>query len=123
MLYYRLFIELNIMKSQKHVKKIIQFCTSICTNITFETHLVNYTLSTEEYKNACSDFLDYYQCEDGKRRDQFVLNSDYKSQLLNTYQTEKAVLDYFDRLYQYDLIQFDELKNDIKQYVIAPMKN
>ena len=111
------------MQSQIHAKKIIQFCSSICTKITISTNLVNYNLSTQEYINAYSDFFDYYRCADENRRDQFISDLDYKSKLLNTYQTEKEVSDYFDRLHQYDLIQFNELKNDLKQYVIDHKKN
>ena len=118
-----LFIEPNIMKSQMHTQKIIQFCSSICTKITFATNLVNYNLSTEEYINAYSDFFDYYRCADENRRDRFVSDLDYRSKLLNTYLSEVEVSDYFDRLHQYDLIQFNELKYDLKQYVIEPKRN
>jgi|GEM_PF-3234212 hypothetical protein len=120
---HTLFIESNIMENKNYVKKIIAFCCSICTQITFETCLGNYNLSMVEYEKACSDFLNYYELEDEKRRNEFSSNSDYKRFVVNTYPTENEVTNYFDRLHQYDMIQFTELKNNLSQYLMNSTKN
>ena len=120
---YHVFIEPDIMKSEYKFQNILNFCCSICTEITFETHLDNYSLSDSEYKKALNDFINYYQNEDRKRRNEFTSNHNFRRILLNTYQTPKGVSDYFDRLHQYDFIQLDELKNDLKQYLIASAKD
>jgi hypothetical protein len=108
-------IEPDIMKSKIYVNKIMDFCSLRCNKISFEIHLSNYNLSEEEYKKACNDFYEYYRTEDVKRRTEFEQNPQYKNSLLNTYYTKDEVFNYFDRLHEYDLVQYNEIINNLKQ--------
>lgn len=108
-------IEPDIMKSRNYVKKIMEFCSLICNKISFEIQLSNYNLSEEEYIKACNDFYEYYRTENVKRRTEFEQNPQYKSLLLDTYYTNDEVFNYYDRLHEYDLVQYNEVINNLKQ--------
>lgn len=120
---HTIFIEPNTLKSSNHTKNLIKYCSLICNKITFEIQLIYYDLSKNEYTNACNDFLNYYMGENEKRRNEFKNNIDYKMNLLKKYHTINEVSEYFDRLHQYDLVEFEEVKKTLEQYVINSRKN
>lgn len=114
---YNIFLEPNTLKSSNRAKNLIKFCASICNKITFEIQLSYYDLSKSEYNHACNDFINYYKGEDQKRRNEFKNSMDYKMSLLEKYHTLDEVSEYLDRLHQYDLVEFEEVKKTLEQYL------
>lgn len=119
---YTIFIDPNTLKSCNHTNNLIEFCASICNKITFEIHISYYDLSKSECSHACNDFYNYYMGVNEKRRSEFENNIEFKMNLLEKYHTINEVSEYFDRLHQYDLVEFEEVKKILEQYVINSRK-
>lgn len=117
MITHTLNIESNVLESKNFTKNIIEFCGTISTKITFAAHLSYYNLSAQEYLIACKDFSDYYNREDENRRNKFMNNIEYRKTLLSNYHTVEEVSEYFNRLHRYDLVEYDEVKKTLNEYM------
>ncbi len=114
---HTIFIEPNILSSAKYSARIIDFCLSFCNQITFGTHLAYYELSMQEYDVACNEFLQYYRNEDTKRRIKFENDLEYKHAVMGQQSKSNNITKYFDRLHQYDLVEFTEIKKSLAHYI------
>lgn len=104
------------MKSYQNVGKLIKFCCNICNKLTLATHLNSYRLLSGELTKALDDIKNEYLKEDENRRRDYLTDNGIKEKLLNTYGTNDKVLEYFDRLSMYDLIELDNVKDLLLRY-------
>lgn len=112
-----IFIEYKDIQLKQNYKKLIRFLSFMSNKITYSVILQYYLLSPEEYTDAVNDFADEYSKEDSNRRLRFVNDLEYRETLLKTYHTNEELLDYFDRLQCYDLVELEEVKKQLQLYV------
>jgi hypothetical protein len=70
-----------------------------------------YNFLSNEVTIAINDIYNEYLEEDKNRRWKYLTNSENKINLLNLYNTDEKVEEYFDRLKKYDLIELENVKD------------
>ncbi|WP_455718457.1 hypothetical protein [Anaerosporobacter sp.] len=118
-----IFIEYKDMLSKSNCTKMINFLVAISNKITYSVILNYYYLTTEEYANAINDFSNETSKEDFDRRLRFLKDVEYQDTLLKIYHTHDEVLAYFERLYHYDLVELEEIKEELQLQVNFSQNN
>lgn len=109
-----IYLKHEITKSKIDIKKLILFLSNICNTISFSINLNYYDLSISEYSNALHDYDNYYKNEDKLRRNQFYNEEQYRKSLLDIYSSSDEVILYLDRLKEYDMCEFNQLKKELQ---------
>ncbi len=111
-------------KIPDNTNKITDFCISLSNKIQLEVDMYNYKLTQKEYEEkAIDDFIFYYMDENNRRRQKYEESTSYKDSLLSMYKTEDGVNEYFDRLYDYDLVELKNIKSLLKSYICEDNTN
>lgn len=113
----KLYLDYSTLKSSENTKKLIEFCGAICSDISFNVHLSNYNFTANEYKIACNDIYNYYMKENEVRRNDYFEKEECREKLLKKHHTTEQVREYFDRLMRYDMIEFEEVKMELKRFI------
>ena len=106
-----LYIENEAMHFEQNVRKLIEFCCSISHKLTFAVSM--YSFLSDEITIAINDIYNEYLEDDKNRRCKYLTDSEYKINLLNLYNSDEEVMEYFDRLKKYDLIELENVKEEL----------